>query len=182
MKKCKCCNLGKPLKEFSYSNGKQCKSCYRSKARFYQSQPQHRTKRKVWYLMNVEKLRTYARTYRKVHIDKIRIYDRNYHKTHPVNPEKARADFGKRRALKLNVRHENYTRDYIYNRDNWICGICGRKINKRIKYPNLLSPSIDHIIPLIKGGVDAPVNLQATHLRCNLGKNAINIGQLRMFA
>lgn len=86
----------------------------------------------------------------------------------------------KRRALKLGVNHEPYSNNYVFERDNWICGICGRKINKRLKHPNPLSPSVDHIIPLTKGGNDSLINVQAAHLRCNLGKHNKNNSQLRL--
>ncbi len=87
----------------------------------------------------------------------------------------------KYRAGKFGVAHEPYQSNYIFERDNWTCQICGRKINKRLKHPNLLRASIDHIVPLSKGGGDNPLNVQASHLRCNLGKNATSIGQLRLF-
>ena len=106
-----------------------------------------------------------------------KIYAKNYRK---ANPEKARLHSRKRRALKLGNGHETYTEGYIFERDGWICGICGRKINKRLKYPDPYSKSIDHIIPVIRGGADAPINIQAAHLRCNMSKNAGCGGQLRL--
>lgn len=86
----------------------------------------------------------------------------------------------KYKALKQGVGHEPYRDSYIFQRDGWVCGICGRKINKKLKHPNPLSKSINHIIPLSKGGNDSPVNVQAAHLRCNMGKHNINTGQLRL--
>ena len=52
-----------------------------------------------------------------------------------------------------------------------ICAICGQPVNKKLKFPNPLSPSIDHIIPIAKGGHPADIeNLQLTHLKCNQAK------------
>lgn len=49
-----------------------------------------------------------------------------------------------------------------------VCAICGQPVDKRLKFPNPLSPSIDHIIPIAKGGHPADIeNLQLTHLKCN---------------
>ena len=49
-----------------------------------------------------------------------------------------------------------------------VCAICGQPIDKRLKFPNPLSPSVDHIIPVSKGGHPADIqNLQLTHLKCN---------------
>ena len=58
----------------------------------------------------------------------------------------------------------------IYTRDNWVCGLCGVEINKDTKWPDPGSPSIDHIIPLSKGGHHIKANLQSAHLSCNMGK------------
>ena len=96
------------------------------------------------------------------------------------NPEKTRANNRKWRALKGDNYHETYSDAYIFERDGWYCGICGQKINKRLKWPNQRAKSIDHIIPLSRGGADAPINLQAAHLRCNQSKHANNGGQLRL--
>lgn len=119
-----------------------------------------------------------ASKWAKTHKENVRIIQARFRRAHP---EKGIIDRRRRRALIHGVLHEDYMDSYIFLRDNWVCGICGRKINKRLKYPNPLSASIDHIIPLSKGGNDNPVNVQASHLRCNVGKNAINKSQLRLF-
>ena len=132
---------------------------------------------KVYNLANKEKIREHKKKWYQANKEKRKIYAKAYLQ---ANPEIFVINKRKRRALKINTYHEKYTDTYIFERDGWICGICGRKINKRLKHPNPLSKSIDHIVPLIKGGVDAPVNVQAAHLRCNLGKGVINKGQLRL--
>ena len=33
-----------------------------------------------------------------------------------------------------------------------VCGICGKPVDFRLKFPHPLSPCIDHIIPVAKGG------------------------------
>lgn len=33
-----------------------------------------------------------------------------------------------------------------------VCGICGKPVDFSLKYPHPLSPCIDHIIPIAKGG------------------------------
>lgn len=133
---------------------------------------------KAYYKANKEKLSLQYKAYRKAHSDKVKAHDKMRYRLHPeIKKENAR----KRRAIVLGAAHEDYTSNYVFRRDNWTCGICGRKINKRLKWPMPFSPSIDHIVPLSKGGNDNPANVQAAHLRCNLGKNAINKGQLRLF-
>lgn len=145
---------------------------------------------KAYRIANKEKIKARCKVYHKAYYlankNKITVrktaQNKAYWKAyHLANPEKARINKRKRKALKRGNSHESYTGNYIFERDGWICQLCGQKINKRLKYPNPRSGSIDHIVPLSKGGNDSPMNVQATHLRCNVGKNAINKGQLRLF-
>jgi 5-methylcytosine-specific restriction endonuclease McrA len=50
------------------------------------------------------------------------------------------------------------------------CGICGQPIFKRFKHPHSFSASIDHKVPLARGGTNALSNLQLAHLGCNTRK------------
>ena len=53
-----------------------------------------------------------------------------------------------------------------------VCGICGRPVNFGVKYPHPLSPCIDHIIPIAKGGHPSDMdNLQLAHWICNRQKS-----------
>jgi 5-methylcytosine-specific restriction endonuclease McrA len=65
-------------------------------------------------------------------------------------------------------------------RDRWICAICGAKINRAAKFPHPQSATIDHIIPLAKGGPHSMANLQAAHFICNATKSDQGGGQLRL--
>lgn len=52
------------------------------------------------------------------------------------------------------------------------CGICGRPVDKSIPPPHPLSPTIDHIIPVSKGGHPSDLsNLQLAHRCCNRQKS-----------
>ena len=49
-----------------------------------------------------------------------------------------------------------------------VCGICGKPVDFSRKYPDPLSPCIDHIIPVAKGGHPSDIdNLQLAHWTCN---------------
>lgn len=53
-----------------------------------------------------------------------------------------------------------------------VCGICGKPVDKSIKYPHPLSPTVDHIIPVSKGGHPSDIsNLQLAHRCCNRQKS-----------
>ena len=62
-------------------------------------------------------------------------------------------------------------RSDVGEKDGWICGICGEPVDASIQWPDQQSPSIDHIIPLSKGGPHSMENLQISHLVCNVRKN-----------
>lgn len=52
-----------------------------------------------------------------------------------------------------------------------VCGICGRPVDFEKRYPDPLSPCIDHIIPISKGGHPSDIaNLQLAHWACNRQK------------
>lgn len=53
-----------------------------------------------------------------------------------------------------------------------VCGICGRTVDKSLKYPHPLSATIDHIIPVSRGGHPSGIdNLQLAHFTCNRQKS-----------
>lgn len=53
-----------------------------------------------------------------------------------------------------------------------ICGICGKPVDKSLKYPDPWSATIDHIIPVDKGGNPSAMdNLQLAHFYCNRQKS-----------
>lgn len=65
-------------------------------------------------------------------------------------------------------RHQfDRNRKLIYATQN-ICAICGKPVDFSIKAPNPMAASIDHIIPVAKGGHPSDLeNLQLCHLQCN---------------
>ncbi|HET7736456.1 MAG TPA: HNH endonuclease [Nocardioidaceae bacterium] len=60
----------------------------------------------------------------------------------------------------------------LFDRDGWICGLCSEPIPSDLRWPEPLSASVDHIIPLSKGGRHTLDNVQAAHLICNISKGA----------
>ena len=63
-------------------------------------------------------------------------------------------------------------RDYIAKRDGFCCGICGKRVRMAVKWPDVMSPSLDHIVPLSEGGIHDPANCVLAHLGCNSRKGA----------
>lgn len=52
------------------------------------------------------------------------------------------------------------------------CALCGLPVDFDIKYPHPMSATIDHIIPIAKGGHPSDIdNLQLAHFCCNRQKS-----------
>lgn len=53
-----------------------------------------------------------------------------------------------------------------------VCGICGYPVDKTLKYPDPMSATIDHIIPINKNGHPSDIdNMQLAHMTCNRQKS-----------
>lgn len=64
------------------------------------------------------------------------------------------------------------SRVHVAAKTNFKCGICLGPVDMQLKHPNPKFASIDHIVPLAKGGTNEISNLQIAHLHCNLSKGA----------
>lgn len=71
----------------------------------------------------------------------------------------------KRRAL--GERHEKGRTQRICERDGWICQICREPIDPSFIPWRSRSASVDHVVPLSRGGSDDDANLRAAHQGCN---------------
>lgn len=61
---------------------------------------------------------------------------------------------------------------YLARRDGSDCGICRTPVDLTLRHPDLMSGSVDHIVPVAHGGTHDEENLQLSHLTCNLRKQA----------
>jgi len=131
------------------------------------------------YKANPDKYREYKR------IERLQNPGVNYQKVKEwrlENLDKFREQKRRRRARKAgNGPVENIESSKIYNRDNWRCQICHKKVNEKLKWPHPNSASLDHVIPLSKGGSHTKQNVQLTHLKCNASIGDRGIKQLRLF-
>lgn len=76
-------------------------------------------------------------------------------------------------AARYGVHRKEFDRNRkkILKRDS-ICSICGQVVDKKLKFPDPKSPTIDHIIPLDKGGHPSDINnLALSHFYCNRQKS-----------
>lgn len=98
---------------------------------------------------------------------------------HKYNRRKGKAT---RRARKRGVHYESFDPREIFERDGWICQLCGVRTPRRL-CGSLAerAPAMDHIVPLALGGEHTKRNGQCLCRRCNQRKSATIGGQLRLF-
>lgn len=103
-----------------------------------------------------------------------------------------RARESRKRRTRRNIiesqRHDDVTLDRLFKKDKGICYLCGRpcdysdfkKIDSYIVTGNRY-PSIEHIVPISKGGTDTWDNVRLAHRICNSFKGNKITEQLPLF-
>lgn len=81
--------------------------------------------------------------------------------------EHVKAHQAKRRATERESAETIQRRD-IYGRDGWTCGICSEPVDQNVRYPDPMSASLDHVVPISLGGNHVAANLRCAHLICNM--------------
>lgn len=74
----------------------------------------------------------------------------------------------RRKLRRQMLPHDVFDDIEVYERDHWVCGICGETVDPSLAPPHPLSKSIDHIQPLSRGGRHTKDNCRTAHLRCNM--------------
>lgn len=74
--------------------------------------------------------------------------------------------------------------DRVYQRCEWVCGLCLLPVDPSLTYPHKLSATLDHVVPLSKPNSPGHVysNCQLAHSICNQVKNnsyAVDVDVLR---
>lgn len=91
------------------------------------------------------------------------------------NPGGAYSDrplYGNRPERNPNTRAQYDANKKIILATQSVCGICGKPVDKSLKYPDPMSPTVDHIIPVAKHGDPVSLdNLQLAHRYCNRMKS-----------
>lgn len=152
--KCKRDNLTESdfEKDRSSKSGLQwwCKKCSQD----YENNNREKTRAlgRKYYADNREKERQVVRAWRVANPDKVRNYTRQY------------------AARKLNAYVAPVDEVSIYNQCGWVCQLCGQPVDATLKWPDPMSKSLDHIVPLSKGGTHEPGSVHLAHLVCNIQK------------
>ena len=116
-----------------------------------------------------------------VYLRRFRMENPNWHSEWRRHGKGAAAD-QRRRVRLAGARTEKFTPLEIYERDRWRCGLCRKPVSKSRRWPDPLSASIDHLVPIARGGDHVRTNVQLAHLNCNVRKNIRGGGeQLMLF-
>jgi 5-methylcytosine-specific restriction endonuclease McrA len=199
-KRCSGCELTQPVANFS-KNGRardglqvHCKTCQAETQRAYRARRpekmrelgrnQMRRRREA----DPEAEREYMRKWRAANPDKVRASKKawnaaNYEKVRAAanaanarykaaHPEKRREGDLLRRARKVAASVGEVDLEALWVAQAGACGLCGHDLDPGLAWPEPKSPSVDHIIPLSRGGTHAQGNLQWACLDCNLSKGA----------
>lgn len=79
-----------------------------------------------------------------------------------------------KRIPKSQLVDKDITLEALYRRDSGVCYLCGKKCDwndKTDKSVGPAYPSIDHMIPIAKGGLHAWTNVKLAHFECNWKKS-----------
>lgn len=60
----------------------------------------------------------------------------------------------------------------VFERDWWMCSLCGGNIDSSLSYNDPMAPVVDHELPIALGGRHEMGNLRAAHRVCNERKGA----------
>lgn len=159
MKTCTRCGEAKSLACFNKRSA--MKDGHRSQCRDCQS-----LGAKKYYQANREKELARAAVKNRTPEARERKRDWN-HRNHDYFSERQRV----RRALvKSNGPVDSIDKLTVWRRDHKTCQLCDAVIDITLRFPDMQSMTVDHIIPLTKGGTHTWDNVQAAHFLCNTKK------------
>lgn len=175
-KRCGRCGHVKKFYLFNKNSGSKtntsgsCKECQKANAKkSYQKTKQRRNYRE-YYQKNKEIKQAHARKYYEENKERIKEKHKAYLQTKKGKLVMTRAHAKRRKALAENA-GVPYTRTLVIERDSTflglehpVCYLCGQPITD-ISGESL---HIDHVVPIVQGGLDCFTNVASTHADCNL--------------
>jgi len=85
-------------------------------------------------------------------------------------------------AKSYGVPYEPVNRIRVFERDGWLCQLCGKPTNLKVHYLHNRAPSLDHRTPISRGGSHTYANTQCAHRICNsLKSDKSERGQLPLW-
>lgn len=85
--------------------------------------------------------------------------------------------YGSKRKYKIK-RGDMIDREDVFDFFGWVCIVCDKEIEKHLEYPDKMSATLEHIIPLSKGGTHTWDNVAPSHLLCNGQKGSETMNEV----
>lgn len=121
-------------------------------------------KGKIRYEKNKDAILQKGREY--ISLNRSKIYARK--KKYDANNVDSKREAARRyRAKKFTTEIERIDKLKVFERDGYICQLCGTGVLPYVHYQHPLYPSLDHKVPLSKGGGHTYSNIQTAHRGCN---------------
>ncbi len=174
VKTCTTCKVSKPRTEFRYKKASRdgmvatCKPCESlwGASHYAKVREQRLEQSRRWYAENRERKSQTARAWNEANQERAQEAARAWREANPG----FMAEYMRMRRAKLAGNETGpVDLDALWT---GVCGICDEVIDPRLSHPHPMSRSVDHIIPIAKGGPHKQENLQWAHLRCNIRKGA----------
>lgn len=175
-KRCGSCGHAKKLYLFNKNSGSKtntsgnCKECQKSTASKSYSKTKQKRNYKKYYQENKEMKQQHARAYYAEHKELLKEKHKHYLQTNKGKKVMHKAHAKRRDALASNVGIP-YTRAMVIERDGQFlelehpkCYLCEQAITDT----SGAGLHIDHVIPVVEGGLDCFTNVASTHAVCNL--------------
>lgn len=145
-----------------------------------------------WYHRNKERSQATSLAWREANPERAKASRKDWRAAHPdYGREWSRANKGRRneytrrwreahpelvteqiRARRAAIREGSLDQETLDRMWTGVCGICDELMDRDLLWPDPLSKSVDHIIPLARGGIHSLTNCQWAHLICNMRKGA----------
>jgi 5-methylcytosine-specific restriction endonuclease McrA len=170
------------------------RAAYRENAKRWQEANPEKAAAKLtrWRQANAEHVQSYKTAYRAGNPEKLRAAEKAYYadnadrlraagadrakRWRESNPEKSRKKDQRRRAMKLEAYVEDVDIVVVLEAHGARCIVCGINIDTSLSHPHPMSVSLEHVIPLARGGEHSYKNCAPSHLRCNISKGVKPLG------
>lgn len=173
-KVCGVCDIEKSRDDFNPRSDSRdglqplCKECAREKSRrhYVENRQKRREQAATWYEANKARRAEQRAAWYAANQERARLAQEKWYEQNPgYRAEAARL----RRARIAGATVGPIDLDALWT---GVCALCDEVLSRDTAYPHPLSPSVDHIFPIARGGEHAQRNLQWTHLICNQRKSA----------
>ena len=146
----------------------QCKECQKSNAKKSYSHTKHKKSYKKYYQEHKEQKQAQSRQYYQKHKEELKQKHAAYRATRAGKQAMLKAHHKRADSLKAN-QGIPYTREMVIERDrdggtDPICYLCGKPITTGTLH-------LDHVVPVVMGGLDCFTNIACVHDECNLRKS-----------